>query len=90
MDKRTTEFIGLVVCIVETRKCPLCGGTMVKAKGETLRSSAVPPWKSKLQSWKSPGVEAEVWMCLDCGVILHYMREEDRVVLKEEFEALKE
>ncbi|NJE31186.1 hypothetical protein E3E38_09040 [Thermococcus sp. 18S1] len=74
--------------MVETRKCPLCGGTMVKAKGETLKSSVVPPWKSKLQGWTTPGVGAEVWLCIDCGVVLHYVKADDLKVLKEEFETL--
>ncbi|AFL96214.1 hypothetical protein CL1_2021 [Thermococcus cleftensis] len=74
--------------MVETRKCPLCGGTMIKAKGETLKSSVVPPWKSGLQSWKSPGIDAGVWICLDCGVVLHYIKKEDAQILKEEFEKM--
>ncbi|WP_232461981.1 hypothetical protein [Thermococcus siculi] len=61
---------------------------MVKAKGETLKSSVMPPWKSKLMGWTKAGAGAEAWFCVDCGVVLHYVKEEDLKVLKEEFEAL--
>jgi len=74
---------------IETRKCPLCGGTMVKS--ETKRAGYArffwkPPWKSKTTGILKPFIEATPYLCLDCGVVLAFVDDETLSVLREEFE----
>ncbi|WP_010884461.1 hypothetical protein [Pyrococcus horikoshii] len=56
--------------MVETRKCPLCGGTMVKSKSKYARFFWQPPWKSKTVGFLKPTIEVTPWLCLNCGVVL--------------------
>ncbi|WP_457751372.1 hypothetical protein [Thermococcus sp.] len=75
--------------MVETRKCPLCGGTMVKSAEKHYSYARFfwkPPWKSKTTGLLKPIVEATPYLCLDCGVVLAFVDEETRNTLKEEFE----
>ena len=74
---------------VETRECPLCGGTMVKSKtkrGGYARFFWQPPWKSKTTGLIKPFIEATPWLCLDCGVVLAFVDEGTLATLREEFE----
>ncbi len=74
---------------IETRKCPLCGGTMVKSKIKRAgyaRFFWQPPWKSRTTGVLRPFIEATPWLCLDCGVVLAFVDGEALPTLKEEFE----
>ena len=77
---------------VETRKCPLCGGTMVRSKTKRAgyaRFFWKPPWKSKTTGMLRPSIEATPWLCLDCGVVLAFVDEETLSTLRQEFEEKK-
>ena len=74
---------------IETRKCPICGGTMVKSKSERAgyaRFFWQPPWKSKTTGVLRPFIEATPWLCLDCGVVLAFVDEDKLQTLRAEFE----
>ena len=78
---------------VETRKCPLCGGRMVKSKTKRAgyaRFFWAPPWKSRLTGLLKPVIEVTPWLCLDCGVVMAFVDEDERSVLREEFEENRE
>ncbi|MFA4803561.1 hypothetical protein P8X34_02185 [Pyrococcus kukulkanii] len=77
---------------METRKCPLCGGIMVKSKSKTggyARYFWQPPWKSKTTGLLRPVLEATPWLCLDCGAVIAYIEDEKLQILREEFEEEK-
>ncbi|NJE61274.1 hypothetical protein [Thermococcus sp. 21S7] len=74
---------------IETRKCPLCGGTMVKSKtkrGGYARFFWAPPWKSRTTGMLKPIIEATPWLCLDCGAVMAFVDDETRETLREEYE----
>ncbi len=74
---------------VKTRKCPLCGGTMVRSKtkrGAYSRFFWQPPWKSKTTGVLRPFIEATPYLCLDCGVVLAFVDEGTLSSLRGEFE----
>lgn len=78
--------------MVETKKCPLCGGTMVPSKVERYGYSTyfwVPPWKSKVTGILNKAVYGRVWLCLDCGALIPYVDGDTVTRLREEFETLK-
>ncbi|ASA77505.1 hypothetical protein CDI07_04075 [Thermococcus sp. 5-4] len=78
--------------MVETRKCPLCGGTMVPSKVERYGYSTyfwIPPWKSKVTGILNKAVYGRVWLCLDCGALIPYVDGDTVARLREEFETLK-
>ncbi|WP_297438744.1 hypothetical protein [Thermococcus sp.] len=78
--------------MVETRKCPFCGGRMVPSKVETYGHSTyfwVPPWKSKTTGIFTKAVYGRVWLCLDCGALIPYVNRTKLSILREEFEVLR-
>jgi len=52
------------------RKCPLCGGELVRSRHPTLRFWKR-PWKRRLLDWGDPRVFS--WACMGCGVVLFYL-----------------
>jgi hypothetical protein len=56
------------------RKCPLCGGEMLRSRSNTSGYTSYfwkKPWKTGLFSW---GVEKVFpWACMGCGVVLFYL-----------------
>lgn len=82
----------MVVPVVETKRCPLCGGTMVPSKVESHGYSTyfwVPPWKSKTTGLLKSAVYGRGWLCLDCGALIPYVDAETVAKLREEYEQLK-
>ena len=82
----------MVVHMVETKKCPLCGGTMVPSKVKQYGYSTyfwIPPWKSKVTGILKKAVYGRTWLCLDCGALIPYVDESTVARLREEFETLK-
>ena len=78
--------------MIETRKCPLCGGTMVKSAIKNYGHARFfwkPPWKSKTTGILRPFIEAIPWLCLDCGVVLAFVDEGKLQTLRAEFEEKK-
>ncbi|WP_297505962.1 hypothetical protein [Thermococcus sp.] len=78
--------------MIETRRCPLCGGTMVRSKTKREGYSRFfwqPPWKSKTTGLLKPFIEATPYLCLDCGVVLAFVDDEARSILRGEFEEKK-
>jgi len=74
---------------IRTRKCPLCGGTMVMSKtgrAGYARFFWAPPWKSRLTGTLKPVVEATPWLCLDCGAVIAFVDEDKLLTLRKEFE----
>jgi len=77
---------------IETRKCPICGGTMIRSKKKIAghaRFFWYPPWKSKTTGILKPVIDAVPWLCLDCGVVLAFVDEEKLQILRAEFEEKK-
>jgi hypothetical protein len=52
------------------RKCPLCGGDLIRSSGATL-SFWRKPWGRKLFDWGNNRVFP--WACMGCGVVLLYL-----------------
>ena len=56
------------------RKCPLCGGEMLRSRSNTSGYTSYfwkKPWKTGIFSW---GVEKVFpWACMGCGVVLFYL-----------------
>jgi hypothetical protein len=52
------------------RKCPLCGGDLIRSSGSTL-SFWRKPWGRKLFDWGNNRVFP--WACMGCGVVLLYL-----------------
>ena len=56
------------------RKCPLCGGEMLRSRSHTSGYTSYfwkKPWKMGLFAW---GVEKVFpWACMGCGVVLFYL-----------------
>lgn len=52
------------------RKCPLCGGELVRSKTATF-SFWKRPWSRKLFDWGNERVFS--WACMGCGVVLIYL-----------------
>ncbi|WP_457753479.1 hypothetical protein [Thermococcus sp.] len=77
---------------METRKCPFCGGTMIRAKSN-LEGHAVyfwrAPWKKGLKAAFSGAIRAYPWLCIDCGVIIPYVDEITLQKIREEYEQAK-
>ena len=74
---------------IETRKCPLCGGTMVRSKAKIAGHARFfwqPLWKSRTTGLLRPFIDATPWLCLDCSVVLAFVDEETLSTLREEFE----
>jgi hypothetical protein len=70
------------------RKCPLCGGDLVRSPSNASGYTAYfwkKPWKRSLFGW---GLEKVFpWACMGCGVVLLYL---DRLpVVAEEFRSLR-
>lgn len=52
------------------RKCPLCGGDLIRSAASTL-SIWRKPWGRKLFDWG--GERVYPWACMGCGVVLLYL-----------------
>lgn len=52
------------------RKCPLCGGELVRSKSATFRFWRS-PWKRGLFDLR--GERVFPWACMGCGVVLLYL-----------------
>jgi hypothetical protein len=56
------------------RKCPLCGGDMLRSRTSSSGYTSYfwkKPWRTGLFSW---GVEKVYpWACMSCGVVLFYL-----------------
>ncbi len=52
------------------RKCPLCGGEMVRSRTASFHFWRW-PWKRKLFEWGAERVFP--WACMGCGVVLLYL-----------------
>jgi hypothetical protein len=61
------------------RKCPLCGGEMIRSRQATFRLWRN-PWKRRFFDWGDEKVFP--WACMGCGVVLLYL--ERLPVLSEE------
>jgi hypothetical protein len=53
------------------RKCPLCGGEMIKSN-KSWHLVFMPPW-SGLLSFAGARNRAYPWACMGCGVVLLYL-----------------
>jgi len=56
---------------VVVRKCPLCGGEMIKSN-KSWHLVFMPPW-SGLLSISGARNRAYPWACMGCGVVLMYL-----------------
>lgn len=77
---------------METRKCPLCGGTMVRGKNYQsgyARYFWEAPWKRGIKAALKGPTPAYPWLCLDCGVVLAYVEEAELHRIREEYERAK-
>jgi hypothetical protein len=61
------------------RKCPLCGGELIRSRRATFRFWRS-PWKRRFFDWGDERVFS--WACMGCGVVLLYL--ERLPVLSEE------
>jgi hypothetical protein len=52
------------------RKCPLCGGDLIRSAASTLHFWRK-PWGRKLFDWG--GDRVYPWACMGCGVVLLYL-----------------
>jgi hypothetical protein len=52
------------------RKCPLCGGDLIRSADSTLHFWRK-PWGRKLFDWG--GERVYPWACMGCGVVLLYL-----------------
>lgn len=77
---------------METRKCPFCGGTMIKAKSNQEGYATYfwrAPWKKGLKAAFSGVIRAYPWLCIDCGAIIPYVDETTLQKVREEYEQAK-
>ncbi|WCN31165.1 hypothetical protein POG21_04390 [Thermococcus kodakarensis] len=91
MDKNSMGFIALVVTM-ETKRCPMCGGTMVKGKNYQAgyaRYFWEAPWKHGLRDAIKGPTHAYPWLCLDCGAVIPYVDEKELQKIREEYERVK-
>ena len=56
---------------IVVRKCPLCGGEMIKS-GKSWHLVFMPPWTGLL-SFSGARNRAYPWACMGCGVVLMYL-----------------
>ena len=52
------------------RKCPLCGGDLIRSAASTVHFWRK-PWGRKLFDWG--GERVYPWACMGCGVVLLYL-----------------
>jgi len=52
------------------RKCPLCGGELVRSRSATV-TFWKKPWGRKFFDWGNE--RAFPWACMGCGVVLTYL-----------------
>ncbi|WP_461864929.1 hypothetical protein [Thermococcus sp.] len=77
---------------METKKCPFCGGDMIKAKSPQAGYAVYfwkAPWKKGLKGALSGTIRAYPWLCLDCGAIIPYVDEAELQRVREEYEQAK-
>ena len=56
---------------IVVRKCPLCGGEMIKS-GRNWHLVFMPPWLGLL-TFSGVRNRAYPWACMGCGVVLMYL-----------------
>ncbi|USG99925.1 hypothetical protein K1720_00075 [Thermococcus argininiproducens] len=74
---------------METKKCPLCGGDMIKGKSPTEGYALYfwkAPWKKGFRGAIKGTVKAYPWLCLNCGAIIPYVGEDELQKVREEYE----
>lgn len=74
---------------METKKCPLCGGGMVRGKSHQegyARYFWRAPWKKGVLESLKGAVKAYPWLCLNCGAVIPYVNEEELQKIREEYE----
>ncbi len=71
------------------RKCPLCGGDLLRSRSHTSGYTTYfwkKPWRRGFFDWGAERVYP--WACMGCGVVLFYL---DRLpALAEEFKQARE
>ncbi|WP_456328186.1 hypothetical protein [Archaeoglobus sp.] len=70
---------------METKRCPFCGGTMVKGKSKT-RGHALYFWKKPWSGILGGVVLAYPWLCLDCGALIPFVERDELTKIRDEFE----
>lgn len=76
--------------MIETKRCPDCGGDLIKSKSYHHHYAMYfwkKPWAGKLSLRGTVGVHP--WACVGCGRIFLFMEEKDRKEIKEEYERSK-
>jgi hypothetical protein len=73
------------------RKCPLCGGEMVKSGTNQAGYSRYfwrAPWEKGLAKL-GKGIDAYPWLCIKCGAVIPYLEESVLEKLRTEYERLR-
>jgi len=77
---------------METKKCPFCGGTIVKGKSPQEGYALYfwkAPWKKGFKGAISGTIKAYPWLCLNCGAIIPYVEEVELQKVREEYNEIK-
>ena len=68
------------------RKCPMCGGDLVRSGSYSTSYSWKKPWRRGLFDWGAEKVYP--WACMGCGVVLLYL--ERLPAVAEEFKSARD
>lgn len=73
-----------------TKKCPDCGGELVKSKRHDMGEAKyfwAKPWSTKLM--EITNLRVFPWACMNCGRVFLYLDEKEYEKVKQEYERRK-